>query len=110
MRTLLLLVLGAAVAFGASGAADVAARLQGEAAECRFLLNLCQQATDAQRRALLTPPSADMLSTRAALEANLRVQDAVDAARVIEQKHGGKAPACFQSPEYGFLAGALQAR
>jgi len=92
-----------------SPTADVAERLEGEQAECSFLIGLCRQVNLARDAAVSTPPSADVLATRSAAMLDLRVRDAVDAARVIERKHDGKRPACFQDPRCRFLDAAMRA-
>ena len=89
--------------------ASVAARLEGEKAECDFLLGLCRAANRAVRFARDTPltPATDVLATRHARDAELRVRDAVEAGRALKKKHGGKRLACFDDPECDFVKARL---
>src|SRR5262245_48946730 len=72
--------------------ASVAARLEGEKAECDFLLNLCRVANRAARFAHDTPhaPETEILTTRQAHDVELHTRDALEAGRVLRDKHGGK--------------------
>ncbi|HJQ85208.1 MAG TPA: hypothetical protein VKA21_14080 [Candidatus Binatia bacterium] len=92
---LLALAVASPVAAAESGAALIAARLEGEEAECSYLLFLCKLAHGARDRQANTPAGAEMLAFKRDREAELSVQDAVAAARVIRTKHGGKSLDCF---------------
>jgi hypothetical protein len=106
---LLALLLLAPAGPAPSPTADVAERLQGKQAECSFLVGLCKQVNLARDAAVSTPPSANVLATRSSVKLDMTVRDAVDAARVIERKHDGKRPACFQDPRCRFLDAAMRA-
>src|SRR5437870_13567103 len=84
-------------------AARVAAGLEGEKAECDLLLGLCRAANRAARFAQETPFTADVLATRHARDAELRERDALEAGRVLRDKHGGKKLKCFDDPECAFV-------
>jgi len=94
----------------ASEAGQWADRLETEDEQCEMLLQLCHQATDALDRADLTPPSRDVLATKQGLKADLRVRDAVTAARVFMRKNGGHRLHCFDDPDCEFLDAYLGAR
>jgi hypothetical protein len=89
--------------------ASVVAHLQGEQAECDFLLGLCRAANRAERFSADTPLTSrtDVLATRRAHEAELHVEDALEAARAIKDKHGGRKLRCFDDPECGFVRARL---
>ncbi len=71
--------------------------------ECNFMVGLCRVATQALERARTTPPEAETLAYKHQREAELNVRAAKDAARMIEERHGGKRPACFADPACSFL-------
>ena len=96
-----------APALASEGAAQWAERLDTEKEQCQMLLALCRQATDDLHDAASTPPGRDVLATRNAAMANLRVEDAVSAARVFMRKNGGKRLPCFDAPVCRFLDGRL---
>jgi hypothetical protein len=109
-RGLAALALGLVLAAPArADTASVAARLEGEKAECDFLLTLCRAADRAARFARDTPltPETDVLATRHARDAELRLQDALEAGRVLRDKHGGKRLACFDDPVCAFVKARL---
>jgi hypothetical protein len=85
--------------------ASVVAHLQGEQAECDFLLGLCRAANRAERFSADTPLSSrtDVLATRHAREAELHTEDALEAGRAIKDKHGGRKLWCFDDPECRFV-------
>ena len=111
------IVLFLPAAGGATDTAAVVAALPNEAAECRYLLSLCQPAetafgkvravttklTRAQRLppASRTPATLDAVSKlqsqekAARNEFNTRLQQSVEAAAAIRAKHP-EPPACFQ--------------
>ena len=91
----------------ASEAYQWAERLHTEKEQCQMLLELCRQATNDLDNTALTPPNRDVLATRNAAKANLRVEDAVSAARVFMRKNGGKRLPCFDAPVCRFLDGRL---
>ena len=100
------LVLGLLLAAPArADTASVAAHLEGEKAECDFLLGLCRAANRAAQFARDTPltPQTDVLATRHARDAELRAQDALEAGRVLKDKHPDKRLACFDDPECAFV-------
>ena len=108
----LLAALALGLAFAAPARADtasVAARLEGEKAECDFLLTLCRLANRAAKFARDTPLTAqtDVLATRHAREAEMRTADALEAGRVLKDKHGGKKLKCFDDPECAFVKARL---
>jgi len=102
---------------GAMDTATVAAALPDEAAECRYLLSLCQPAEAAFRkvhavttkfaRAQRLPPESHTPGTLEALsklqaqekaarnEFNVRLQETLEAAAAIRAKHN-QPPTCFQ--------------
>ena len=94
-------------ALASEGAAQWAERLDTEKEQCQMLLQLCHQATDALDSAALAPRGRDVLASRNAGMANLRVEDAVSAARVFMRKNGGKRLSCFGAPDCRFLDGRL---
>jgi len=94
----------------ASEAWQWAERLETEKEQCDMLLQLCHQATVALDSAELTPPSADVLASRNALKADLRVEDAVSAARVFLRKNGGRRLPCFDDPDCEFLDAHLRVK
>ena len=94
----------------ASEAWQWAERLDTEEKQCEMLLQLCHQATNALNAAALTPPSADVLATRNAAKADLRVEDAVSAARVFLRKNGGRRLPCFDDPDCEFLDAWLRSK
>lgn len=89
--------------------ASVVAHLQGEQAECDFLLGLCRAANRAERFSADTPLSSrtDVLATRHAHEAEMHVEDALEAGRAIKAKHGGRKLRCFDDPECRFVRARL---
>jgi len=94
----------------ASTAADGAAAAFARQAptdwdQCQVLLALCHAAVVAGVRAEGTPWSSrtDKLIYRQEGQAALAVRDANDAARVIEQRHGGRRLSCFDHPDCRFL-------
>ena len=89
--------------------ASVAARLDGEKAECDFLLGLCRAASRAARFARDTPvaPHTEVLTTRRARETELRAADALEFGRALKDKHGGKKLKCFDDPECAFVKARL---
>ena len=107
-RGLAALALGLALAAPAGAdTASVAARLEGEKAECDFLRGLCRAANRAARFARDTPFPADVLATRHARDAELRAADALEAGRVLKDKHGGEKLECFDDPECAFVKAQL---
>ena len=109
-RGLAAFVLGLALAAPAhADTASVAARLEGEKAECDFLLTLCRLANRSAKFSRDTPitPQTEILATHHAREAELRAADALEAGRVLKDKHGGKPLACFDDPECAFVKARL---
>ena len=109
-RWLVALALGLVLAAPAwPDATNVAAHLDGEKAECDFLLTLCRLANRAAKFSRDTPLTAqtEVLATRHAGEAELRAADALEAGRVLKDKHGGKPLACFDDPECAFVKARL---
>jgi hypothetical protein len=111
-RGLAALALGlllAAPACGDTAAGRVAAHLEGEKAECDFLLNLCRAANRAVQFSRDTPltPRTEVLATRHEREAEMHVQDAVEAGRVLRDKHPGKRLPCFDDPDCAFVKAKL---
>jgi hypothetical protein len=94
---------------GAGTTGDIAAHLQDEAAECTFLLGLCRAAAQAADRVHSDPRAEESegLAARHQGEATLTARDALDAGRVIKEKHGGKKLACFDDPACAFVKAAL---
>ena len=86
-----------------------AERLKTEKEQCQMLTALCRQATAELHNAGETPPSADVLATKNAGMAKLRVDDAVSAAQVFLRKNGGRRLQCFDDPSCRFLDGRLGA-
>jgi len=88
------IVLAYAAAFVLSAASagasvvDAIDSMGSEADECGLLIALCKIAGRSAARAEGTPSSADLLATRQTLNADARIDEAVDAARAIERKHG----------------------
>jgi hypothetical protein len=88
------IVLAYAAAFVLSAASagasvvDAIDSMGSEADECGLLVALCKIASRSAARAESVPSSADLLATRQALNADARIDEAVDAARAIERKHG----------------------
>lgn len=76
MKTILLLLMLSPVAH--AGPAEVAASLPDEKSECRYLLDLCRRADEADGLAAVDP-----------------MKDAAKAAQVIRAKHDAM-PACFR--------------
>ena len=89
--------------------ASVAAHLEGGKAECDFLLNLCRAANRAVQFSRDTPltPRTEVLATRHEREAEMHVQDAVEAGRVLRDKHPGKRLPCFDDPDCAFVKAKL---
>jgi hypothetical protein len=94
----------------ASEAWQWAERLETEKEQCQMLIQLCRQATAELRNAAETPPAADVLVTKNADMAELRVEDAVSAARVFLRKNGGRRLPCFADPSCKFLDRRLGVR
>ena len=92
--------------------ASVVANLKGEQAECDFLLGLCRAANRSARFAADTPLTAqtEVLATRHAREAQMHVQDALEAGQAIMAKHGGRKLKCFDDPECEFVRKRLDTR
>jgi hypothetical protein len=92
-------------AAGESAAAALAAQAPTDADQCELLRRLCHAAVVAGARATNTPWSSrtDTLIVSQEGKAGLAVRDARDAARVIEQRHGGRRLPCFDHPECRFL-------
>jgi len=86
-----------------------AERLETEKEQCQMLIQLCRQATAELGNAAGTPPAADVLASKNAGMAELRVEDAVSAARVFLRKNGGRRLPCFDDPSCKFLDGRLGA-
>jgi hypothetical protein len=84
LRTALLF---AVVSVAHAGTAEFAQRVQGEKAECDFLLFLCGEANRAIDQAASTPGTADVIGFKNANLADMHVRDAVEAADVIARKH-----------------------
>jgi hypothetical protein len=95
-----------------AGAAAIVAALDDEASQCNFLVFLCREANRASEQAELVPPAGqtEVLAFKRAHEARLLTRDAVEAARVIREKHEGARPWCFDDPQCGFLKDALGSR
>jgi len=109
-RGLAALALGLVLAAPArADTASVVAHLEGEKAECDFLLGLCRAANRAAKFARDTPITSrtDVLATRHAREAELRAEDALEAGRALKDKHGGKPLECFDDPECAFVKARL---
>jgi hypothetical protein len=88
-----------------AGTASVVANLKSEQAECDFLRGLCRTANRTARFAADTPLTGqtEVLATRHAREAEMHVQDALEAGQAITAKHGGRKLACFDDPECEFV-------
>jgi hypothetical protein len=86
-----------------SAAAALAAQAPTDWDQCQLLQALCHAAVVAVSRANGTPGTAEILTFSQEGKAELAVRDARDAARVIEQRHGGKRLPCFDHPECAFL-------
>jgi hypothetical protein len=86
-----------------SAAAAFAAQAPTDWDQCQLLHALCHAAVVAVERANGTPATADVLSSVQEGKAALAIRDARDAARVIEQRHGGRRLPCFDDPECAFL-------
>jgi hypothetical protein len=73
--------------------------------QCQVLVTLCHAAVVAGARASTTPWSSrtDNLIYSQDGKTALAVRDAHDAARVIEERHGGRRLPCFDHPECKFL-------
>ena len=112
MRLLLLAAfLSVAARPAAAGTAEFARHVQGEKAECDFLLFLCREANRAIDQAAATPGTADVIGFKNANLADLHVRDALEAADVISGKHPpDKQPWCLAAPECGFLKDARRGR
>ena len=93
------------VASAESAAAAFARQAPTDHDQCQVLLALCHAAVVAGARANDTPWSSrtDRLITKQEGQAALAVRDANDAARVIEERHGGGRLPCFDHPECRFL-------
>jgi hypothetical protein len=89
--------------------ASVVANLKSEQAECSFLLGLCRTANRAARFAADTPVggATDGIATRNARQAEMSVQDALEAGQAIKAKHDGRKLSCFDDPECGFVRAKL---
>ncbi len=87
--------------------ATVAAAIQGEDAECRYLVSLCRDADTANTEAKNTSPATAGVDVamRRLREALAKSQDAIEAAKVIRAKDG-KDPKCLSEPECAFIKGA----
>src|SRR5947208_17135686 len=97
-RGLAALALGLVLAAPArADTASVVAHLEGEKAECDFLLGLCRAANRAAQFARDTPITSrtDVLATRHARAAAPRAQDALGAGRARRHNHRGQPPGCF---------------
>ena len=88
MRVAIVMLLFSATVAHA-GTAEVAAALQGEAAECRYLLGLCKRADKITDMAIARTPGVTTAM------AQLTLNDLYEAAPVIRSKHG-KMPKCFR--------------
>jgi hypothetical protein len=88
-----------------SAAAAFARQAPTDRDQCQVLLALCHAAVVAGVRANATPWSnrTDTLIYSQEGKAGLAARDARDAARVIEQRHGGGRLPCFDHPECRFL-------
>lgn len=93
------------IATAASAAAAFAAQAPTDWDQCQVLLALCHAAVVAGVRADETPWSGrtDRLIARQEGQAALAARDARDAAKVIEQRHGGRRLPCFDARECRFL-------
>src|SRR2546428_6621138 len=104
-RGLAALALGLVLAAPArADTASVVAHLEGEKAECDFLLGLCRAANRAAKFARDTPITSrtDVLATRHAREAQLRAEDALEAGRGPKGKHRGQPLPSFHDPQCAF--------
>ena len=109
-RGLAALVLGLVLAAPArADTASVVAHLEGEKAECDFLLGLCRTANREAQFARDTPITSrtEVLATRHALKARMSAKDALEAGRALKDKHGGKPVECFDDPECAFVKARL---
>ncbi len=108
-RWLLALVLLTLAAPAWADTASVVAHLDGEQAECDFLLGLCRAANRAAHFAADTPLTArtDVLATRHAQDADMRAEDALEAGQAIKEKHAGRKPKCFDDPACAFVRARL---
>jgi hypothetical protein len=89
-----------------AGTASMAEQLEGEDAECRFLIFLCRQANVATKLVERVPPGdgTELLAIKRNREARLRMRDATEAARVIAAKHpADEQPWCLEDQECAFL-------
>jgi hypothetical protein len=82
------------VASAGASVVDAIDSMGSEADECGLLIALCKIASRSAARAEGTPSSADLLATRQALNADARIDEAVEASRAIERKRGRRL-ACF---------------
>ena len=99
------------VPIASGGTREVVEKLQGEKAECDFLLFLCREANRSIDQAASTPGTADVIGFKNANRANLHVRDAVEAADAIAAKHPpGKQPWCLGAPQCSFLKDARSGR
>lgn len=88
MRAAAVLVALVLVGVARASVTDAIDSLGSEADECGLLIALCKIAQSSVDRAEGTPPTADVLATRQSLNADARVDEAREAARAIERKHG----------------------
>jgi len=105
LAAMLALVDGVAAVAGPSSAGSVVETLDGEDAECWFLLNLCRGYHLAVERAQTTPLTGrgDVILFKQVGQAEMAKANARSAADAIREKHGGKRLPCFDEPECHFL-------
>ena len=105
LATLVLLAVVSSATAAERAAAALARQAPTDRDQCQLLIALCHAAVVAGVRANETPWSSrtDTLIYSQEGKAALAVRDAQDAARVIEQRHGGGRLPCFDHPECRFL-------
>ncbi len=105
LATLVLLAVVPPATAADSAAAALARQAPTDRDQCQLLLALCHAAVVAGVRANETPWSSrtDTLIYSQEGKAALAARDARDAARVIEQRHGGRRLPCFDHPDCRFL-------